>query len=84
MEARGDGSSYLWFVIGVVLLFYGFLGYSSGRPWLSSLVGGVGAILLGVAEYLPSRWRVVATTLRIIFLLSLVTVAVLLVARLLS
>lgn len=68
---------WLILVVGIVILFYGFLGYLSGGISLSALIGGMGTILLGVAQYLPPRWRAGAIALRVVFLLSLVIMTVL-------
>jgi len=70
-------------VAGVVVLFYGLLSYLGGGSWASALVGGVGEILLGVAEHLPARMRWLAVALRVSFLLSLVVMALVLVAQVL-
>lgn len=84
VEPRRQERPWLFFVVGAVFLFFGFIGYGSGRSYLQWLVGGTGAILYGVAYYLPTRWSAVAIAVRVVFLLSLVAVAVFSVVRVLT
>jgi hypothetical protein len=65
--------------MGIVFVFFGILRYQQygGLGGVLGFAPGVGAIALGVAEYLPTRWRAVAIALRVIFLLSLVVLTIL-------
>lgn len=84
MEPPRYERPWMMLVLGVGILLFGFGAYLTGGAWHIALVGGVGAILSGVAEYLPSRWRAGTIALRAAWFLSLVVLAVLLAARLLS
>ncbi len=39
-EPGQDGNTWMIIASGIVLLFYGFLGYGGGGPWLLALIGG--------------------------------------------
>jgi hypothetical protein len=75
---------WLIFVVGAVLLFYGLSRYLSEGSLPSALIVGVGTVLLGVAQYLPSRWHAIAVALRVMFLLSLIVMTVLFFTELVS
>lgn len=77
IEPRSGERPWLLLVVGAVFLFFGLIGYGVGRPSLLWLVGGVGAVLYGVADYLPARWSVITVALRLVVLLSFVIIAVL-------
>ncbi len=78
-DYRSLRNARLLFVIGGVFLLYSLPSYPEG-PWYLGVAAGVGTVLLGVAEYLPPRWRAGAIALRLVFLLQLVVVMVLSVA----